>query len=111
MKAFVKQIQHLAHGGYGNGYVVLPPEHPYHGIDYDDIPVHVHGGLTFGEYADNLNWQELDESDKGGWVIGFDTAHIGDDLEKWPDKQSVLKETAELKDQLEQVAQNKKTRV
>jgi hypothetical protein len=110
MKAFVKQVQHLNHGGYGNGYVVLPPEHPYHGRDYEEIPVPVHGGLTFAESADNLNWEELDEGDKGGWVIGFDTKHMRDNLDNWP-KESVLKETAELKDKLEQAWQLKKTRV
>jgi hypothetical protein len=36
------------------------------GIDYDNIPVHVHGGLTFCE------------KDGDNWVIGFDCAHSGD---------------------------------
>ncbi len=48
-----------------NGYVRIPEGHPWHGLDYDDIDVAAHGGLTFA--AD-------------GW-IGFDTLHLGD---LWP---------------------------
>lgn len=48
-----------------NGYVQIPEGHPWSGLDYDDIDVRVHGGLT---YADH------------GW-IGFDTLHYGD---YWP---------------------------
>ncbi len=31
-----------------NGYVLIPEVHIWHGLDYDDIPVDVHGGLTYG---------------------------------------------------------------
>lgn len=48
-----------------NGYVQIPKSHPWHGLDYDDIDVEVHGGLTFS---------------RDGW-IGFDTLHSGD---IWP---------------------------
>jgi len=41
--------------------------HKYHGMNYDNIPVDVHGGLTYSR---------LDEN--GSWKIGFDTAHYGD---------------------------------
>ncbi len=50
----------------GNGYVKLPPDHPWHGKDYDDIRVSIHGGLTYAH----------SKGDK--WWIGFDTAHAGD---------------------------------
>lgn len=50
-----------------NGYVVLTKGHNYNGVDYDDIPVECHRGLTFGAYDDNDNW-----------VIGFDCNHFGD---------------------------------
>ena len=33
--------------GWGNGYVRIPEGHPYYEKTYDDIPVSVHGGLTF----------------------------------------------------------------
>jgi len=48
-----------------NGYAKVPEDHPWFGLDYDDIDVRVHGGLTFAS---------------GGW-IGFDTLHMGD---YWP---------------------------
>lgn len=45
-----------------NGYVELPKDHPWIGKDYDEIPVEIHGGLTYS--TDN--------------VIGFDTGHAFD---------------------------------
>lgn len=33
------------------GYVGVPNDHPYYGQPYDDIPVSVHGGLTFAPPA------------------------------------------------------------
>lgn len=51
-----------------NGYVRVPDDHPWHGLDYDDerVNVTVNGGLTFA----NDDW------------MGFDTLHAGD---LWPD--------------------------
>ena len=48
-----------------NGYVQLPDGHPWRGLDYDNIDVEVHGGLTYAS---------------GDW-IGFDCLHCGD---YWP---------------------------
>lgn len=48
------------------GYVRLPEDHPWRGMDAEDIPVDVHGGVTYGPDGD-------------GW-IGFDTLHAGDAL-------------------------------
>lgn len=48
-----------------NGYVKVPEDHPWHGLDYDDIDVEINGGLTYA---------------RDGW-IGFDTLHSGD---YWP---------------------------
>ena len=56
--------------GFGNGYVCLPKWHPYFKVHYDNIPVNVHGGLTFSHYDEHENM----------WVIGFDTSHAGDSL-------------------------------
>jgi len=48
------------------GYVILTEDSDYFGVDYDDIRVDCHGGLTYA-------------SDQGPyWVIGFDCAHLGD---------------------------------
>jgi hypothetical protein len=54
------------------GYVGLPKKHKYYNKGYDDIPVEVHGGLTFSE--DTLQRQP----EKNLWWIGFDCAHSGD---------------------------------
>lgn len=101
LRGFVKIIPGLLiETGYGNGYVVIPKGHPTHGIDYDDIAVEVHGGLTFSALADGLAWPEIKDIDKGGWVVGFDTAHLGDSLVRWPDEKSVMVEVDSLKRQL-----------
>ena len=49
-----------------SGYIVLPQFHRYDGIDCNNIPVEVHGGLTYSA------------RENGNWVIGFDTCHVGD---------------------------------
>ena len=59
------------------GYVKVPKDHPFFGKSYDDIPIEVHGGLT---YAENL--------DDGYW-IGFDCGHSGD-LSPYSNKQREL---------------------
>jgi hypothetical protein len=52
--------------GVNCGYIVLPQFHRYDGFEYDDIPVNVHGGLSYSK------------RENGNWVIGFDTCHVGD---------------------------------
>lgn len=59
--------------GAANGYVKIPEGHHWHGLYYDDIPVEVHGGLTYG-------------GGESGW-IGFDTLHCGD---RWPGELSPI---------------------
>jgi hypothetical protein len=51
------------------GYVAVPKGHIAYNKTYDDLPVDVHGGLTFGD-VDNRN-KELE------W-FGFDCAHFND---------------------------------
>ena len=60
--------------GYRCGYVRLPAGHPWHGENYDDIPVTVHGGLTFTEPDKPCDAPGPDTD----WWIGFDCAHSGD---------------------------------
>jgi hypothetical protein len=77
--------------GWGNGYVLIPEGHDFHGKPYHDIDVSVHGGLTFAEHipeGDDFGWRP-------GYWIGFDTAHAGDDKTFWT-KLEVLKETINL---------------
>jgi len=100
--------------GWGNGYVLIPPGHTFHGKNYDNIEAFVHGGLTFGsmykgwnqlkKYKDSGFKYQMDEElskriKKEGykfldnyWCIGFDTAHFGDDLTTCP-KEYVWNET------------------
>lgn len=106
LKHFIKQIPHFANydgAGWGNGYVCIPKGHPLHGKDYDDIDVAVHYGLTFAAAAKDIsNWPEIPKGCKTSWVVGFDTAHLGDNKEKWTEK-AVEAETIRLKEQLEQI--------
>jgi hypothetical protein len=104
MKTILRPITWLpgCDTGWGNGYVLLPLGHKYHGVGYDDIPVNVHGGLTFAKEIteSNLSFSEdLTTEDIGKWMIGFDTAHHRDDLESCP-KEYVEAETKSLHDQL-----------
>jgi hypothetical protein len=86
--------------GWGNGYVVIFKGHPMYGKHYDEVPVDVHGGLTFSESVNSLigDFPELTEEMKDGWVFGFDTAHYNDSMERWP-KEAVERETENLKSQ------------
>ena len=67
------------------GYVGLPPDHPLHGQDYNDVDAHVHGGLTFAgpcmegapEDQGVCHVPEAGRPDKVWW-LGFDCAHAGD---------------------------------
>lgn len=54
------------------GYVTLPETHPDTGKDYDQLPIEVHGGLTFGD----------------GGKFGFDCAH-GTEGPEWRDMERV----------------------
>ena len=67
----------LTERGWGNGYVRIVEGHPFYAMNYMDIPVSVHGGLTFSEHiTDSDNWSD-------GFWVGFDTAHYGDDSNMW----------------------------
>ena len=113
LKTFVKALTHLSNPlamtmgmetGWGNGYVILPKEHKFNGIDYDEIPVMVHWGLTFGSYAKELrDWNELPEDcNDTDWVVGFDCAHSGDNMITCP-KSFVEEETESLRKLLEEL--------
>lgn len=89
--------------GWGNGYVLIPKYHPFYNVSYDYINqyIDIHVGLTFSGLVDFdliKDW-ELDQEDEGKWCVGFDTAHYGDNILKWP-KERVEEETEKLKQQL-----------
>jgi len=58
------------------GYVRVPPNHAWHGRNYDEIDADVHGGLTFAQI------EPCTHEDGTGYWIGFDCAHLGD--AHWP---------------------------
>lgn len=108
MRTFIKQSTHLGmmDTGWGNGYVVIPKGHKLHGKGYDEISdlanIDINGGLTFASSIDNLDldfWSEIMPEDANGWVVGFDTAHYGDTLANWPERE-VMREAEYLKEQL-----------
>ena len=100
MRTVVKEITWLngIDSGWGNGYVLIPEGHVLHGEHYDNINelVDVHGGLTFSEHSSKIDFIDCVD---GYWVVGFDTAHYNDNLEKWP-KHRVEEETERLAEQL-----------
>lgn len=54
------------------GYVRVPKDNPAFKLNYNDVPVIVHGGLTFGD-------KTLDDmAEEGYYWFGFDCAHAGD---------------------------------
>ncbi len=107
MKTFIRTLEIPIMGfssGYGNGYVIIPKGHAMHGKHYDDIPVDVHGGLTFGQPVSDLSdWDEIENESSDSWVVGFDTCHYGDNKENWC-KENVKKELDNLEKQLQKIA-------
>lgn len=78
-KGFVCLAIRNAHTLAWCGYVGVPPSHPFHGKLYDDLDVHVHGGLTYADDCKNVvcHIPGPGEEDKLYW-IGFDCSHYED---------------------------------
>ncbi len=102
----------LRGGGFANGYVVIPKDHPLWGLDYNAEEIeslNVHGGITFSDKVDedminHVLWgKDLEDEDLGSWLIGFDTRHSGDNLKRWPRKKVEL-EVINLIRQVEKLA-------
>lgn len=92
-------------GGYFNGYVVVLPEHPFYGKDYDEIDdllrknsstngFYVHGGLTFAN-DDKDFCPELSKHFPDYWILGFDTRHANDTADYWTEER-IWEETEKL---------------
>lgn len=62
----VSKMRHLC------GYIAIDKNHALTKSNYNDIPVEVHGGLTYGQIGDGIYL-----SNKYFW-FGFDCAHAGD---------------------------------
>ncbi|WP_461240861.1 hypothetical protein [Paucilactobacillus sp. N302-9] len=98
------EIDQIKFGGHLCGHVIIPPNHRYFGVDYEDIPVTVHGGLTYGELM------QLDPFEPESYVIGFDCAHAGDVIPKMSELTGIhpsinehLWTVGEVKQELEQL--------
>lgn len=65
----------VSFGTHPCAYVVLPPTNQFYGKHYDEIPIDVHGGLTFG-CSFNPNINEM--------CIGWDYSHVGDYCSYFP---------------------------
>lgn len=87
-------------------YVELPDDHIWYGVDYDEIDLNCHGGVTYSR--DYLGTKyKLVPGDCGRWVIGWDYAHSGDAIgdsdygKKWTTEEihnEVIRAIEELKD-------------
>lgn len=106
----IEEYKDLFEKGWGNGYVLIPPDFPYYNLDY--FKTDVHGGITWSEKfksdiflewvedteffgdVNEDNYKELD----GYWIIGFDTGHYGDNPQNC-DKDFVSNEIVRLLDQ------------
>lgn len=105
INGFECEITEVTWSGHLNGYVKIPEDHPFYNEDYDNIPVTVHGGLTYA-----------DKHDDGSFWVGFDCAHYGDLLPKSPirtggvfrDKEYVLNELKSLTKQIAELKDAKK---
>ena len=83
MQYFLRPIDWLdeVETGTHNGYIVAPASLRFK--DYDEIDINVHGGLTFARKKESWMPKDLDED---AWIIGFDTAHGGDNPEDQNEK-------------------------
>lgn len=65
-------------GFYWCGYVGLPKEHKFYGVDYNEIhEIDAYGGLTFGNFCGEHICHITDKPDTLYW-LGFDCAHRQD---------------------------------
>jgi hypothetical protein len=105
-----KEYPILFERGWGNGYLVFDRTHPLYGKHYDEINMsrhmQAHGDWTYSQIAGNhhlkndikiiaIENEEL-QIEADDWIIGFDTSHMGDDLDNCP-KSFVVNHTKALK--------------
>ena len=95
--------QALKWGGWGNGYAAVMPGHPLYEMEYNDIyevcKIDIDSELTYSGYAESLSIPDDIKIPAKAWVIGFDTLHWDDTLERWP-KEAVLAEAKKLEKQI-----------
>lgn len=60
--------------GYRWGFICVPKGHPWYGVDYKNIHLDVHGGLTFCAFDEPSDPRASSDA----YWLGFDCAHAGD---------------------------------
>lgn len=86
-KGFFKNYEYiiLSLGTHPCAYVCIDSDNPFYKKHYDDIPIRVHGGLTFAEdklhrvleYSEKYKCDTLQLMQRD-WIIGWDYGHYGD---------------------------------
>jgi len=67
------------HMGVLCGYVGVPSNHPYYQMNYEEIPLEVHGGLTYSQHCrENICHKPAEGEPDDVWWLGFDCGHYGD---------------------------------
>lgn len=70
---------HRGPAGSWCGYVAVPPGHPAHGKDCDDVEAEAHGGLTYaGACSGHICHVPKPGEPDDVWWLGFDCAHAWD---------------------------------
>lgn len=68
----------LSLGSHPTAYIEIPKGYELYGVEYDNIDLDVHGGLTYGcEYLKISDDNTLSDS----WFIGWDYSHCNDYVE------------------------------
>jgi len=67
----IKIVILACRGSHFTAYFGIPKDHPLAGFDYDDIPLKIHGGLTYGREGSKI-------FPTGYFFYGWDYAHLGD---------------------------------
>ena len=83
----------LYNKGHRCGYVGIAPDKPFYNTNYDNILVHCHGGLTFGDQ--DSRWDKIAGVENYYW-IGFDCAHYCDGIDLNAVKEYFGEETADI---------------
>lgn len=89
--------------GWGNGYVIIPNNHPWYKKDEDYINydinerlnIYIHGGITFSRLIEHGGKNDLYKPYIGKWLVGFDTNHGYEDKNTWG-KERVIEEAKRL---------------
>lgn len=75
---FPYAIVRVPERGHYCGYIAVPPKHPWYGMDEYDLPVSVHGGITYTTHSSNEEDAYPVQLVVDAYWFGFDCAHYMD---------------------------------